>query len=415
MFERLKRTLGITPAAKPAEPQTRVVSGGTVDNPFMRLGFTPPVDTLSLEQKRQKNVQIWRTIYRKGGPVATAIDAYPKKALTNGWNLVCEEGRDDLKDLVQAWLDQEHVDLGDFMRQAVLDACVCGTAIQEIIPTRGAGNKKPAAWGPGDIWGVVPRDASSFRIQYDAYGRIVGYTQTVYDKMSPKEIPVDQGCILSLTLWPMPGEVYGISLIERAYDDIMRDCDVVESITKAIHRHGTPKQQWQCGDNDHPASTTDLDTVKKEIQTIDKLTDFATTHLVKINPLDVAGVQNIEAYSNVTLARLAAALGVPREMLGLTEGGLGSGGPTVRMQDFYDTISSIQEAVARTYSRKLLDRLTGVPGAVWIEFNDVSPEDEKKKAEVVELLRRGLDPDAVIDADEAREWVGLSKRKEENE
>ena len=77
------------------------------------------------------------------------------------------------------------------------------------------------------------------------------------------------------------------------------------------------------------------------------------------------------------------------------------------MKAFLDKISTIQEIVARTYSRKLIDRITGQPGMVWIEFNDVSPEDEKKKAEWMALLRTGPDPDAVVPAEWAREQFGI--------
>jgi hypothetical protein len=190
--------------------------------------------------------------------------------------------------------------------------------------------------------------------------------------------------------------------MDRAEDDINRDLDVIESITKAIHRHGTPKQQWAMGSEENRASDADLKAVRTEIQTMKAMTDFATTHDTKINMLDTAGVQNVDVYSNVSLQRLACALGVPEEMLGLGRGST-EATAVVRMKAFLDRISTIQGIVARAYSRGLIDRITGVPGAVWIEFNDTSVDDEKKVADLIAVLAKldQFDPWAVI----TPEWV----------
>jgi len=140
-------------------------------------------------------------------------------------------------------------------------------------------------------------------------------------------------------------------------------------------------------------------------ETVSAKTDFVTSN-TRINMLDTSGVSNVDTYSNVSLQRVACALGVPEEMLGLGRGST-EATATVRMKSFLDKISTIQSIVARTYSRLLLDKITGVPGAVWIEFNDVSPEDEAKKAGWIAQLRQGPDPDAVVPADWAREQFGI--------
>jgi len=360
MFEKLKKSLGITPVKQP-DPVTKIKGGASDENKYARLGWDDNKDP-------REKIAKWISRYKRGGPYADAIDAYPLYVLSSGYQFVCEEGAEPLRDKVQQWADQVHVDLDAVIWQGVLSAILAGDSYQEVIGTRS-----------GDIWGVVTREASSFRKEYDAYGRITGYrqfTKSGIEAVGDQGTPIEPDKIINLILFQSPGEVYGLSIWERADDDIQRDCDIIESTTKAIHRHGTPKQQWDIGTPENPASDADFDNVEKEIKTVSAKTDFVTSN-TRINMLDTSGVSNVDTYSNVSLQRVACALGVPEEMLGLGRGST-EATATVRMKSFLDKISTIQSIVARTYSRLLLDKITGVPGAVWIEFNDVSPEDEAK-------------------------------------
>jgi len=400
--QRLGRVLGGIPTPTVPEPQTRVVSGGTEKNPWARMGllYTGTWENpMKVQVDRWNALKAWRNIYMRGGPVAECIDVYPLFVLTNGYEFACEEGSEKLKDKVQEWADQPHVDLDAIMWQAILDACICGTAFQEIVPDSGLYN----------VWSVIPRDASSFWTDYDSYGRIIKYRQITFENGMTKTIQdLDPKIMLTLTIFPVPGEVFGLSLIGRAYDDIMRDLDMIESITKAIHRHGTPKQQWDIGTPEYPATAGDLDATTLMITKIHADTDFVTS-ATKINMLDTSGITGAQEFSNITLQRMASALGVPEEMLGLGAGrGLGTAATSgVRQRAFMDKISTIQEIVARTFSRNVLDRITGVPGSVWIEFNDPSPDDEAAKATWIAALRSGMDPDAICPADWVREQFGI--------
>jgi phage gp29-like protein len=80
-----------------------------------------------------------------------------------------------------------------------------------------------------------------------------------------------------------------------------------------------------------------------------------------------------------------------------------------------DKVTTIQQIVARTYTRKLIDRITGQPGKVWIEFNDINPEDEAKVAEWIAKLRTGVDPDAICYAAWVQERLGIPPNPEEEE
>ena len=371
------------------EPKTQLVEGSSEKNPYERSGWdnTP---------NRRETIKQCKQVYKRGGPISDAIDSYPLFTLTNGWELACEEGAENLKDMVQAWLDQPHVDLDMIMWQGVLDAIICGTAFQEIVPDRG-----------GSIWGVVPRDASSFEIVHDQYGRVTGYNQILADSIPglERKIGIEKDRMLAVTLFPIPGEMYGVSLVARAWDDILRDTDTIESIAKAIHRHGAGKHSVSIGEVGEPVSKEQLDLVKREFKKMSTNDFFIHGPSVKIE--DIGGtLPGLNEYSNITLQRLACALGVPEEILGLGRGST-EATATVRLKSFYDKISTIQEIIARTYTRNLIDRITGQPGKVWIEFNDVSPQDEKQKAEWIALMRQGMDQDAICPADWVREQFGI--------
>lgn len=391
----IRKELAKIIAGKQPDPLTKVAGGGTDEQKFPRIGWEDKTDP-------RAKIKKWMDRYNRGGPYADAVDAYPLFALSAGWNLVCEEGYDGLKDRVQDWLDQPQNDLDAVMWQGILSAILAGDSYQELIPTK-----------KGIPWGIVTRDPSTFRKEYDAYGRITGYRQYVKDTTygSDTGISIPQDRIINLVLFRAPGSVYGLSLWERADDDIQRDCDIIESVTKAIHRHGTPKQQWDIGSPENPATDVDFDRVEDEIQKIGPKTDFVTSN-TKIHMLDTSGVSNVDTYSNTSLQRVACALGVPEEMLGLGRGST-EATATVRMRAFMDKVTTIQTVVARTYTRNLIDQITGQPGKVWIEFNDVNPEDEAKVAEWIAKLRTGIDQDAICYASWAQERLGIPPNPEE--
>ena len=340
----------------------------------------------------------WRKLYRRGGPAAACIDIFPQFVLSNGYEFCCEEGQEALKDRVIEWADQPHVNFDSVIWQGVLDAIICGTAFQEIIPDSGQ-------YG---IWGLVPRDASSFEMVYDDYGRIVKYNQVVASGIAGLDrrvIDIPKERLLSISIYPIPGDMYGASLVERAYDDIMRDCDMVESITCGVHRHGTAKNQVKIGQPGEQVSSSDMDDIRRAYERVGPRNDWITGPDVTITAVD-STLANLDTYSNITLQRMAAAFGIPDEMLGLGRGST-EATANVRLRSFYGIITTIQNIIARTYSQRVLDKITGVPGSVWLEFNEVDSKDMARDANWIAALRGGMDPEAIVPADWAREYLGI--------
>lgn len=379
----------LTYAESDPKPLTQLSGGGTDGkNPFERLMFT--------DKKERKS---GTEIYKEGGPVSDMCDAYPLYALTNGYEFQCEKGDEALKDKVIAWADQPHVNFDQIIWQGILDGGIVNkTAYQEIIPDKGQFN----------VWGVVPREAESFKPIYDEFGRIIRYEQHI-DKGAGQVqiITIPPERMLTITLFPLPGEVEGISIIDRAYDNIMQFADIFESTTLYVHRHGHPKYHVAVGDEENHPSATDLKNIGKEFADLKANNEWVTGPDVAMTMIDTAGASGLDVYMNVTLQNLACAMGVPEEMAGLGRGST-EATANVRLKTFYDKIGTIQNIVARAYSRQLLDKITGKPGSVWIEFHDVSDEDIKSKAEWIAMLRNSSpDPDAIADAAWCREQLGI--------
>lgn len=387
-------------AGKPKQPATPVTKGGESiekDNPYARIGRNGKGD-------RRQSIKRFIKAYKRGGPYADMLDAYHLFVLAPGYEFKCEKEDEPLKNQVIAWCDQEHVDLDFIMQQGILSAKLAGDAYQEIILTKDG----------KDIWGIVTRDPSMFDKEVDDRDQVLRYIQYVPRTGGTGEEPnpIEGDRIINLMTDCIPGSVYGQSIWDRAEDNINQDCDIIESVVKAMHRHGTPKTAWQLGSEENRASDSDIKDFRKEVEEMDAKTDFVVTHDTKPVSMDTQGINNVDVYSNVSLQRLACAMGVPEEMAGLGRGST-EATATVRMDTFLKRVVAIQQVVARTYSRKLIDRITGQPGKVWIEFNSVKPEDWLKIAEGISKLRSGIDPDAIIDANESREKVGLPPRKEE--
>ena len=95
-------------------------------------------------------------------------------------------------------------------------------------------------------------------------------------------------------------------------------------------------------------------------------------------------------------------------MLGL---GRGSTEATakVRLDAFCDKIGSFQSRFARAMGNQIFDVMTGNPGAVWMQFNDVSPEDENQKADYLAKIASiyPTDPWLVMTPTYVQEYLGI--------
>lgn len=340
----------------PVKPNTYIASGGR-----KRLLFT--------EQKRtQELLQKWWEIYAAGGLYANAIDTYAYAAFANGYRL---EGNEQAVQEVEdnfALFDFDSIGM-----QGIVQALVFGDAIQEIVSTRRM-DRAPV--------GIVSRDSSTFDIDVDDFGTINSFRQRIQDRPI---VTLDPTQVVHLQLIPSC-DVYGISLIGRAYDDIMRDAKTAEASAAAIKRHGFKKWHIKVGQPGEVIDDTVMQGIAAEFEDIEEDNEFTTGADVAIEGLDDGGLEQIDKYNDISLMRVAAAMGIPEEMMGIRRGSTDATAVS-RMETFLRTkISAIQRIVARTYTISYIDRVVAEPGTVKLAFNDVREEDEFRKAEWIGKL-----------------------------
>ncbi len=352
-------------------------------------------DPFSRRDRDAKQLELYDTIYQQGGLISEAVDQYPLGILSDGYELV---GDESLFPLVEETFGR--IGIEDVLWQGIIESLKTGDGIQEICYGRGAMSD--------EITAVVTRASKDFDIVADDHGRITGYKQVVGNALSREEIPFDPREVVHLQLFPVAGSVYGSSLIGRALDDINADTMVRDATVEAIKRHGFRRYHIKAGQPGEHVPQEDIDYISDEFTKLDKKQEITTQRDVDIVPLD-QGTMDVKNYYEWAVDRICTALGTPEELLGLGRGAT-EATANVRLKAWQMKIRTLKARVERAYNQQLLDRITGVPGAVAISFND-PPQDELQVAQYVMLLMsNAVDPELIIDADEARELLGLKAR-----
>lgn len=342
--------------------------------------------------KENRNINKYKRIYENGGIITEAIRCYPLAIFSNGWRV---EG--DNAEAVEDFLEEINFDL--IAPLMVTDALWAGDAYAELVKSYS-----------GQIVQLAPRPPESFEIVYDEYGQITGYRQKIgfneYIDLAPEEI-------FHLQFYTYGGSVYGQSLIQTAYDEIMRDVRIAQSITESIVRHGTPKYHVRVGQEGGIVSEQVLTFIESALSDIHGRNEFITPKDVEILQLDTSGVNNVEAYSRTSIERLCSALGVPEEVLGLGRGST-EATANVRLKMFYDKIQSLQRRFARAFNTQVLDRVFP-PGSVKLVFNDPSILDNLMVADLIAKIYSASPLDPIITREEARKLLGFENDEEEEE
>lgn len=362
---------------KPPEPAPKAVA------------TAGPARTYFSKQDRTTAIlERYQTIYDQGGPVAEAVDCYPLTILSNGYRL---EGDENLAKTVQATLDSFGFDT--VLWSAIVDALVLGDSFDEAVHAKLGGR----------FLRVELRDSTRFRVRQNPQtGAVEGYTFLPPGEWDEtRTVPLDPADIFHLRLMPRGNSPYGKSLIQRAYDDILRDVKTAEGTSAAIERHGFPRHHVAVGQPGEAVPQEDLDAIGKKWETLTAKMEFVTDGDTKIQTIDAGGIPNVDIFSNVTLTRLCAAMGVPEEMLGLGRGST-EATATVRLKAWHDKCAALQQRIAPEVTRQIIDQIAGRPGAVWLVFNDPNPSDDALVANLVTTQIAAL---AAVGVRPKAEWV----------
>ncbi|MFH0777386.1 MAG: hypothetical protein V2A71_02020 [Candidatus Eisenbacteria bacterium] len=371
--ERITRLFQAPPAAKPKTYPGKVL--GSKVNYF---------------GKRDPKQAEYRRIYEQGGPVSEAVDCYPLMMFTNGYRVEGKRAKD-----AEQLLDD--LDFETISWKLIVDSLVVKVGYAEMQPGLDA-TKFPIAK-------LDHRYPETFEEVKDDYGTLLGYKQTIGADYVKRTVDVKPEAIFRLDL--------GLPLIERAYDDIMRDAVIATGTAKSIERHGFPRYHITMGEPGETVAQTDIDAVAKAFEGLKPQHEMATAANVKITNIDNQGVQNTKLYGDWATQRVTAALGVPEEFLGLGRGVLTG---EVRVEGFYDKIGALQKRFARQWNAQVFDKWAlatgGKSGAAKLVFNDVSPIDESKTAELIQKLTAySLDPWQIVTPEWCRKRLGISEEE----
>lgn len=338
------------------------------------------IDEITYFDPRLPDLNKYDTIYNQGGIVSQAIDTYSLFALSAGYNITGPTR--SVKD-VKSWL--KDIDINTVISQLIINTLVFGDGYHELVYRRN-----------GKLAYPIYRDSRCFKIIKDKYGIVSGYKYTVNDKSI--NLRTDQ--VMHLQLFP--GETYGRSLIERTFDDILRDTKTAESSAMMILRHGYGRFHIQYGVSGEAVNKESMKAVADEFKTLKPDNEICTVRDIDINNLDGGGLDNLDTYNSIFTSRLLAALGVPQECLGLADKvTVFADDSSVEMQSFLLKIRTLQVQIARVVNQAI-ELYTGT-NQVTFKFNDLNPSDEKAKiAWILPALEAGL-----IDLEDAKQRLGV--------
>ena len=390
MFNRIKAELANYFSAdvqKQVKPESYAETGGG------------PASLFKSPARNKQEIENYAKIYECGGMISEAVDLYPLFMFSKGYSWEGEKGA------MQACSDfMEGFDYELAFNMGVTAPLVCANGYQEILEGRG-----------GDILGLLYQNPVSFDTVYDEHGLVTGYTQTVTNKIAFNTvIKFEEPQIFHTQMIPSIRDRSGISLIQRAKDEIMRDITIAQDSANAIHRHGTPKWWARVGKEGENVSDDVLNAICRKLEELNSKNDIATPYDVAIQALDTDGVVNIQAYQDSSLVRLTAAMGVPGELLGFRQGTTDNTAVS-RIGAFLQKCSTYQNRFARQLNIQVFDQVTGVPGSAKIKFNSILPSQQAEMAGwIVNLIKANpLDPEAYCPTEWVKQTLNIPDKIEE--
>jgi len=355
----------------------------------------------------------FRNIYLQGGYVAEGIDLFPIYALGGGYEIEIDEkiaeklGTDGEAEQQTVKEFFELINFFDVQWQLSVDAAVVRDGVAEIVYGRGQASTVPI--------NVIPRPAECFEFTTNTTGTIESYDQ-MYDNRgnSITKIPLEPAQVLHYQFLSRPDSPYGISLIERTVHDIGRDTKVTEAITAGICLHGTPK--WHVKANSTkvdavPLTDAEYKGLEDEFEGFNAKDQFVTEGDIVVAALDTAGVPNVQMYSDVTLIRVVAGMGIPGELLGVRQGTTDATAVS-RIGAFLKKIKIVQRDIESLWNLNIIDKLTAKPGLVKLKLNDASPEDFVQISAAIAQLRSGQNPEKVAPYQWCRQRLNIPTNEE---
>ena len=341
------------------------------------------------------NMQRWEKIYAGEGLVFSAINTIAQSAIGNGWDI--KSSNENAKNMVLEFLN--NVDLEEILSGIIRHILIFGDAYLEKIFS----NKNVLV----ELYLIDPK---TIEIICDNYGKVEYYKQNIANNLESELIDKDD--IVHIKLFSIPSSPYGVSTIGTNYDSIRRKIRMDEALAASLIRHGSPKYHISVGspeENEYPPKEV-LKDLRDEFKNIDEKNEFVTSSLIKIDSVDVRGIEHVNEYYEYFMNLIASGFSVPIEQIGIASGSTEATSKT-RERLFNRYLSSIQNRIERIFQREIFPILLkdSFPNEiVSLKFGDISPHDESEKIKWVRPFIRALEKDnEILSKDEIRKIFGF--------
>jgi len=331
---------------KTGKPKTTVKTGDS-------KGF----GGMSKAERTKEQLQTYWDYYTGEGTLWAAINSVAYSTVMVGYDIVSND--DEAKKIVERWCRK--VDLQQHLLDNVTYSLVFGDGFMEII-----GNKK------GEPSSLKPVDPKTMEIEFDKFGIVQNYRQSLGLREKDKVPKLDRERICHIKLFSQPDKPYGISLLKANMDAINDKVRVDQALTAAILRHGTSKLVFSVGsekDGQIPDSNV-LAAIEKEVEDIDEKNELIVPWNVNVYPIDEKGIQGVEDYYGFNRSQVIVGMLCPEEVLGLGATATNATSKTKAIL-FERMIRSFQNRISRTVEEQLFKKV--------LQANGYNMEDEENE------------------------------------
>ncbi|MEM2127823.1 MAG: hypothetical protein QXH67_06345, partial [Candidatus Bathyarchaeia archaeon] len=195
--------------------------GSTVERKgIIRVG-SPPFEDVA---PHPQNIEKYERLYRESALVNSAVNSLTDMIIGAGYFTEAEEP--ESKELVDDYA--EMVNLDGLLRKACQLMLIYGFAPIERWWANGHLNLKP----------LPPR---TLYIRLDERGRLLGYRQRTW---SGRPIEFEPDEIIWLCCNELPGQPYGVSLIEPVINLLEYKQEILTDLCRIVHRYASPLNIW---------------------------------------------------------------------------------------------------------------------------------------------------------------------------
>jgi len=326
-------------------------------------------------RRTRENLKKYWNMYSQDGTVFAAITTIATNVVMPGWRL--ESDNEQAKEYVEKYCIDTNL-IEDKIFRTVRDALIFGDGIGENV------------FKNGELVANYARDPTTFEFKVDNKGIIKGIVQVIDGKEYGPILKPEQ--IFHVKFFERPDSPYGMSIIEPAFDTIIRKAKVDEGTAEAMVRHGHPKMViYLLGvkDGETPVPTTEeINKIKTKLKDLNAKNEIILPDTYKIETIDTKGIERVEDYFSYFTQMLTSSFLVPEEALGLGKN-VTEATSSTKIVMFERFIYSLQRKLSSIIEEQIFSHLlkNKFPDTkVHIKFRPITDKDEVLKARWISSL-----------------------------